>query len=140
VKLGEITVNGKQVSVFKPPHEEPDFPWVDVEQLAKAFLPRQAAKRIVEMTRKFGGDHRSYATARNGDRIAIIVCHAMAQGLVGMIDHFNGYVDEEESGPAHQEYCFALGKFSADKAPMSFDDLMHAFHNPGGAFLRDAKL
>lgn len=58
-KLGEISVNGKTVSVFRPPHNEPDFPWVDVEELAKAFLPRQEARRIVKMTHSFGDGKRA---------------------------------------------------------------------------------
>lgn len=135
-KLGEISVNGKTVSVFRPPHNEPDFPWIDVEELAKAFLPRQEARRIVKMTHKFGDGKRAHSTARNGDRIATIVCHAMAQGLVGMIDHGNGHRGDFEDGPAHRAYCTALGVFAAKHWPMSLQDIFHAFKNPGGEFLR----
>lgn len=136
-KLGEISLNGKTVSVFRPPHNEPDFPWVDVEELAKAFLPRQEARRIVKMTHKFGDGKRAHATARNGDRIATIICHAMAQGLAMMIDHRNGHCGDPEDGPAHLAYSLALGVFAADHWPMSFEDIFHAFKNPGGGFLRD---
>ncbi|MGN6548480.1 MAG: hypothetical protein ACTHJ3_01090, partial [Pararhizobium sp.] len=110
-KLGEITVNGKSVSVFKPPHSEPDFPWVDVEELARAYLPRGEARRIVKMTHSFGGDIRAHATVRNGGRIATIICHAMANGLVGTIDHANGHRGDADEGPAHREYSLALGVF-----------------------------
>jgi len=136
MKLGEIEVNGKTVSVFEPPHAEPDFPWVDVEELAGAYLPRPEARRIVKMTHKFGGDTRAYATARNGDRIATIICHAMAQGLCATIDVKKGWKDPEEPGPVHREYCLALGRFAASNWRMSLDEIFHAFNNPGGVFLR----
>ena len=111
-----------------------------MEELAKAFLPRSAARSIVKRTHSFGGNKRAYATARNGDRIATIVCHAMAQGLCGMIDHFNGVdLEGDEDGPAHREYSIALGVFAADNYPMSFGDMIHAFKNPGGDFLRDSE-
>lgn len=137
-KLGEITVNGKQVSVFKPPHDEPDFPWVDVEELAAAFLPPDAAARMVGHSQRFGDDARVVSTARNGDRIATIFCHAMAQGLCGAIDQWSGLQpeDEDDTGPAHNEYCARLGIFAADHWPLSFDQIIHAFHNPGGKFMK----
>lgn len=135
-KLGEITIRGRAVSMFAPPHDEPDFPWVDVEELARAFLPRSAAKRMVSHSQQFGGDVRSVSTARNADRIATIMCHAMAQGLCGAIDQWNGHRGDNDDGPAHVEYCLAAGRFAADKSPMTLDALIHAFHNPGGKFLR----
>ncbi len=134
-KLGDITINGKTVSVFEPPHADPDFPWVDVEELAKAFLPRSAAKRMVRHVHQFDGDARRYATAKNGDRIATIICHAMAQGLCGAIDQWNGSTEDE--GPAHRQYCLAFGVF-ARHWPMSFEDMFHAFAHPGGQFMKDA--
>jgi hypothetical protein len=137
-KLGEITLNGKQISVFKPPHDDPDFPWVDVEELAKAFLPRAAARRMVSHSQRFGGDVRAVSTVRNGDRIATIFCHAMAQGLCGAIDQWKGFKpkDDDDTGPAHDTYCLAMGKFAADHWPLPFDQLIHAFHNPGGKFMK----
>jgi hypothetical protein len=136
-KLGEITLNGKQVSVFEKPHNEPDFPWIDVEELAKAYLPRAEARRIVSMTHKFGEGYRACATARNGDRIATIICHAMAQGLCAMIDFKKGFRDPEAAGPVHMEYSVALGHFVHDYSPMSLEEMVRAFHNPGGPFLKD---
>jgi len=136
-KLGEITVNGKSVSVFQKPHDEPDFPWVDVEELAKAFLPRSRARRIVSLTQRFGEaeGQRACATARNGDRIATIICHAMAQGLCGLIDVEAGY-HADEPGPAHTNYSAALGGFIHDKGLMSLEDMIAAFKNSGGPSLR----
>lgn len=138
-KLGEITVNGHQVSVFKPPHNEPDFPWVDVAQLARAYLGDEGAPRVLAMTKRFGVDQRAYAVAQNEDGIATIVCHALAQGLVGMIDHKNGWRGEGDEGPTHREYCMAFGVFAAKNWDMSFDDIFRAFRNPGGDYLRGKK-
>lgn len=136
-KLGEITVNGKQVSVFKKPHDEPDFPWVDVEELAKAFMPRSRARGIVAATQKFGRaeGERACATARNGDRIATIICHAMAQGLCGLIDWEGGY-GYDEGGPAHNAYSAALGGFIHDQQLMTIEEMFAAFRNSGGPSLR----
>lgn len=134
-KLGEIAVNGNAVSVFEPPHDEPDFPWVDAGELASAFIPRRAAKKLVEMTHRFEGGGR-YATVRNGDRIATIICHAMAQGMCMAIDSMKGYRETESGGPAYSEYTFAMASFTADRRPMSFDEVVHALQNPGGKFLK----
>jgi hypothetical protein len=135
-KLGEITVNGHQVSVFRPPHSEPDFPWVDVAQLAQAYLGDDGSQHVVAMARQFGADKRAYAVAKNEDGIATIVCHALGQGLCRMVDHKNGWRGEADDGPAHREYCLAFGVFAADHWSMSIEDIVHAFHNPGGEFLR----
>lgn len=139
-KLGTATIRGKEVSFFEPPHKDgPDFPWVDVKELAGAFLPPEAAVRMVEHAQRFGGDgERVVTVARNGDDIATIACHAMAQGLCGAIDLWGGFKakDADDNGPAHWEYCIAAGRFAADNWPLSFEGLMHAFHNPGGHFMR----
>jgi len=139
-KVGEATIRGKQVSFFTPPHDEPDFLWVDMEELAKAFVPRRDVKRMVEHARGFSSDARAYSTARNGDRIAIIVCHAMAQGFCGFIDQMNGH-GRKMQGPAYNDYCFASAHMEIEHAPKrTFDDIMAAFHNNGGPFMRNAKL
>ncbi len=137
--LTKADVNGKGVSFFTPPHSEPDFPWVDIEELAAAFLDAEGAKRMVQHTQNFDRDQRPMATAPNGDRIATIVPHAFAQGLCGAIDHWNGCGrndEEDEAGPAHQEYCLVAGTVAADHWPLSFEEIFHAFKNPGGPFLR----
>lgn len=46
---------------------------------------------------------------------------------------------DAEDGLAHVAYCLAAGRFAADKSPMTLDALIHAFHNPGGKFLRKMK-
>lgn len=132
-------INGKPVTFFSPPHTAPDFPWVDVEQLAAAFLDDEAARRMVTHAQNFDRRHRSVVTAVNGDRIATIFCHAMAQGLCGAIDQWNGFAggDDDDDGPAFKEYCLAAGITAAKHWPLDFPDMIHAFRNPGGPFLLD---
>ncbi|VXD07568.1 conserved hypothetical protein [Sphingomonas sp. T1] len=135
--LTNADVNGHQVSFFSPPHTQPDFPWVDIEDLAAAFLDTEAAKRMVQHAQNFDRDKRPVTTARNGDKIATIIPHALAQGLCGAIDQWNGFVekDEGDTGPAHNAYCRTAGIVAADHWPLDFDQLIHAFRNPGGPFL-----
>ncbi|MDX3930237.1 MAG: hypothetical protein QHC90_31245, partial [Shinella sp.] len=93
--VGTAQINGKPVSFFTPPHSEPDFLWVDIEELAKAFLPRSAARKLLKMSHEFDRNNRPVTTARAGDRIATIMCHAMAQAMCGAIDQMkHGYVKE----------------------------------------------
>lgn len=136
--LTQAEVNGRLVSFFSPPHMEPDFPWVDVEELARAFLPRPAAKRMVRHAHDFDRSNRPVTTTRNGDRIVTIMPHAFAQGLCGAIDQWNGFVekDPDDTGPAHDAYCAVAGRVAADHWPLEIDQLIHAFKNPGGPFLR----
>lgn len=42
-----------------PPHDEPDFPWVNIEELAGAFLPEKEAKRITQATPHFSDGKRA---------------------------------------------------------------------------------
>lgn len=137
-KVGEATIRGKQVSFFAPPHSEPDFLWVDVEELAKAFLPRAVARRMVKHAQQFSPGHRAVVAVKNGDRIATIMCHAMAQGFCGFIDYQNGDGRDME-GPAYAEYCVAAAKIEADHGALSFDGIFKAFHNNGGPFMRGFK-
>ena len=133
-KLGEAEINGKAVSFFAPPHSEPDLPWVDVLQLAKAFLPTAAAKRMVKHSQDFTPGQRAVVTVRDGARITTIMCHSMAQGLTGAIDQWNSHTGEE--GPAFQAYCLAAGVLAADRWPLSFEELFAAVKNTGGPFMR----
>lgn len=137
--LAKATINGKEVSFFTPPHDEPDFLWVDIEELARAFMPDEDAKRMVHHSHQLFEGERCVTTARNGDRIATVVSHAMAQGFCGFIDIMNGHDAEnaeEPNGPAHWAYCIASGKVGAEHAPKCFDDLFAAFKNQGGPFMR----
>jgi hypothetical protein len=138
--LTRAEINGRPVSFFSPPHSEPDFPWVDVEELASAFLDGEAAKRMVQHAHNFDRDNRPVVTAKNGERIATLIPHALAQGLCGAIDQWNGFVekDEDDTGPAHDAYCRAAGHVAADHWPMSIDQLIYAVRNPGGPFLKGA--
>ena len=136
--LARAAINGRLVTFFSPPHAEPDFPWVDVGELAAAFLDPGAAKRMVEHTHKFDRNSRPMVTVRNGDKIATIIPHAMAQGLCGAIDEVSGFIPDhdDDNGPTHDAYCAVAGRIAADYWPLSFEDIFHAFKNPGGPFLR----
>lgn len=138
--LATSQINGRPVSFFTPPHDEPDFLWVDVQELTKAFMDDEAAARMVQHAQAFDPDNRAVATAVNGDRIATIVCHAMAQGLCGAIDLWNGAVlDEDEHGPAHSEYSFALATTANQYAPLDFHEIIAAYKNVGGPFMRSMR-
>ncbi len=140
--LGTSDINGKPVSFFSPPHSEPDFLWVDVEQLAGAFLPSDAARRMLSMSHDFDRESRPVTTARAGDRIATIMCHAMAQGMCGAIDEaLHNYVkgDEWGGGPSETAYCIAAGRMMAEHHTLPFDLIGKAFHNQGGPFLRNLR-
>jgi hypothetical protein len=138
--LATAQINGKPVSFFSPPHREPDFLWVDVEELAKAFLPRSAARKIVKLSQKFETENR---LARRGTRVCTIICHAMAQGMCGAIDQIlNDYVksdDEWGGGPCETAYCIAAGKMMADHFPLPVTEIGRAFHNQGGPFMREMR-
>lgn len=139
-KLGTAEINGKAVSFFAPPHKDgPDFPWVDVLELATAFLPPDAAARMVDHAQKFGGNGpRVVATEKDGDRIATIMCHAMAQGLCGAIDQLKGFkpTDDEDTGPTHWAYSIAAGRFASEHWPLSLEGIIHAFKHNGGHYMR----
>lgn len=138
--IAAAEINGKQVSFFSPPHNEPDFLWVDVSELAKAFLPRDAARKMLKLSQKFEQENR---LARKDGKIVTIMCHAMAQGMCGAIDQtLHGYVkggEEWGGGPSETAYCVAAGRMMADHHPLPFSELGKAFHNQGGPFLRDLR-
>lgn len=133
-KLGEATINGKQVSFFSPPHDEPDFLWVDIGELTRAFLPRDASRKMVAMTQRFDKGGRVATTARNGAKVATIVSHAIAQAMTGAIDQLCGHA--EDGGPCQSEYCRQAAYFTKDNSPMSLEQLVAAHKNVGGPFLR----
>jgi hypothetical protein len=132
-KLASIDIKGKQVAFFKPPHTEPDFPWVDVLQLASAFLPTDAAEHMLRSTQRYE-DGKTVKTIIDGGRLTTIMCHAMAQGLVGAIDELHGH--KEEDGPAFRLYCRQASKVAVEHWPMGVHSMIEAFHSPGGPFLR----
>ncbi|WP_413709154.1 hypothetical protein [Rhizobium sp. Rhizsp82] len=140
--VGTTLINGSPVSFFTPPHNEPDFLWVDFEELALAFLPEVDAKRFVQFAHNFSPRTRTVTTAVNGDRIATIAPHPMAQAFASFIDQRNGQVsgDREDwnDGPAHQEYCSAAADLEHDHGVNnSFETITAAFKNQGGPFMRE---
>lgn len=134
-KIGEAIINGKAVSFFSPPHDELDLPWVDVVELARAFLPKAAALRMIDHAQRFGGRRSVVATAKNGSRVATIMCHSMAQGLTGAIDVWNGH-PSDGIGPAFNAYINGAADFSDKHWPLNFEDMVLAVKNSGGPFMR----
>lgn len=138
--LATAEINGKSVSFFTPPHDEPDFLWVNVEELAKAFLPRAEARKMLRLSQKFETENR---LARHDGKVVTIACHAMAQGMCGAIDQIlHGYVkkdDEWGGGPSETAYSIAAGRMMAEHRPIPIRDLGTAFHNQGGPFMRDLR-
>lgn len=140
--VAAVEINGKSVSFFTPPHDEPDFVWVDVEELTKAFLSRPAARRMVKHAQNFDRKNRAAETAAHNDKIVTIISHPMAQGLCSAIDAINGNeVNREEGmdGPAFREYCTAAAKVGSDRESISFEWIIAAYKNQGGPNLRGFK-
>jgi hypothetical protein len=130
-------VNGKKVSFFSPPHDGPDYVWVDLEELALAFMPADKSTRLVLISQaSVCGNGRSVTTAINGDRIVTVGCHSQAQGLAAAIDHVNGYRGKGMTGPAFTDYCFASAEVEADHGEHTFESAVEASRNIGGPFLR----
>jgi hypothetical protein len=131
-KLTTASINGHDVDFFEPPHTEPDFPWVDVLQLARAFLPEEPATLMLKSTQRFD-DGKTVKTIPIEGRLTTIMCHAMAQGLCGAIDQIS---DIDEDGPAFKAYCAVAGRVATEHWPMPIGEMLEAFHNQGGPFLR----
>jgi len=131
-KLAEAQIDGKTVAFFAPPHAEPDFPWVDVHQLCRAFLDRGAAAVMLKSTQRFD-DGKAVKTISVEGRLTTIMCHAMAQGLCGAIDDAKGF---GEDGPAFTAYSMAAAGVAVKYWPMPINEMISAFHNQGGPFLR----
>lgn len=129
-------INGRKVSFFSPPHDEPDYVWVDFEELALAFLPAAKATRMVQLTQKSREGSKGITTALNGPRIAMIACHAVAQGFCMMIDHVSGQDGGRggDRGPAFTDYCLASAEVEADYGHLTIQGYAVASENIGGPF------
>lgn len=132
IKLATAEINGKSVDFFEPPHMEPDFPWVDVFQLARAFLSKGAARAMLKNAKGFDGG-KSAPTLTCDGVLVTIQCHAMAQGMCGGIDNVKGNYDED--GPVFKAYTEAAGIILMNHTDMTPDEALEAFNNPGGPFM-----
>jgi hypothetical protein len=140
--VGFYEINGKPVSFFTPPHDEPDFLWVDVAELANAFLPPDAADLMLKHAHDFDRENRPVATALKGEAIVTVMCHAMAQGMCGAIDQAGGYhkaEDEWGGGPVETAYSVAMGRMMYDHWRLPISELGRALQNQGGPFMRGLK-
>lgn len=140
--LTVATVNDAPVSFFSPPHDGPDFPWVDVKELVSAFMPDiKSADRFVQHVWNFHPGARVCTTATNGAKIVTIIPHNMAQGLCDAFDEIGGFdTDEDDHGPRFREYCLCAGIAAADHWPLSFKDMAIAFRECGGPFMASMRV
>lgn len=138
--LGSKPVNGHEVGFYSPPHGEPDFVWADLQQLASAFLPGEAAARMVQHTHKFDLVKRPVETVAHDGRIVTIVPGVMAHGFCNFIDAQNGHVqltkEDWNNGPAAMAYIVASADAQIDFLPLGWDGIARAFNNQGGPYMR----
>lgn len=140
--LATANINGSPVSFFTPPHDEPDFIWVDIYELACAFLPEDAASRMVNHAQNFDRENRAAETAAHDGKIRTIVSYPMARGMCGCIDQMNGNGKDDEDwggGPCENDYIFASCDVQNDHHPLSFEETLSAFHNQGGPGLSSVR-
>lgn len=141
--VGSSEINGQSVAFFSPPHDESDFLWVDLEQLTRAFVSEETAIQLVKTSHQLGRLKRPTATAHHNGRILTIVCHPIALGVCGVIDHKQGYVSASDSdwnnGPAALAYIKTLAEAQETFAPLSFEQMFAASANEGGPFMRGFK-
>jgi hypothetical protein len=139
--LGTKPINGTEVSFFSPPHDGPDFLWVDVKELAMAFLPEDQANRMVGLAQSFGQEGRAVETTTHQDRIVTIAPLPIARGMCDLIDRLNGYVPDETSnwlnGPCALAYVVASSDAQFDYCPLGLQGIGDAFKNQGGPYMRD---
>lgn len=131
IKLVSAEINNRKVDFFEPPHPEPDFPWVNVHQLARAFMSKGEALVQLKVAQKFGEGTKTIS--HNGGLVTI-ACHALAQGFCAAMDCKNGsgYHDD---GPIFMTYSTAAAQICVEHWPMGEKETIHAFHNPGGPFM-----
>lgn len=134
--VNAVEINGKMVSFFSPPHDEPDFFWVDIYELANAFLSNDAAQTLVNHAQNFDRTNRAAETAAHNGRIVTVISHPLAHGLCGAIDGWNGHTDALEGewggGPAFLAYSVAAADIMRGHYGGGFSELMAAFKNQGG--------
>lgn len=79
--LATHNINGRPVRFFRPPVDEPDFPWFSYDDLMLAMgLGRQPRRLIARDLRNNWGDQ--ITTAMCGGSITTVAPHFMAQGLL----------------------------------------------------------
>lgn len=131
-------INGKKVSFFTPPHDEPDLPWVSHSELLKAFLSEVDAAKAAAETRRYKDEGLVAFAAKSDRKVVNIIPHLIAQGLCEALDRWNGHVGGD--GPAFPVYCNAAADFARAEYPMSLDYMNAAVKNNGGPILRNITL
>ena len=130
-------VNGKPVTFYPSPLEGPDFPWVDIRELAVALDLPFTDDELIRHAQGFPGSKNGVRSISNGPRIVIIVSHPMGQGLAGYADVSRGFQgdDEDHHGPMHWKYCVAAGLSWSELGDFTLNQVFEAFkrHQEGGS-------
>ncbi|MFG6535798.1 hypothetical protein [Sulfitobacter sp. CS16] len=134
MKAATLQLNGMPVTFHKSPLiGVPDFPWVDILQLAAALDSPYPDDAIVRLCQRFpdGGDLVK-AVSFEGS-IVTIVAHPIAQGLAGALDNRDG-ADRADGGPKHNAYSDIAAQAMRDHFKMPLEDAFAAFrrHNTPG--------
>ncbi|MBB2678674.1 UNVERIFIED_ORG: hypothetical protein M2312_002178 [Rhizobium esperanzae] len=134
--VGPMDINGHAVSFFTKPHSEPDFLWIDIEQLTRAVTAdREAAQRLFEFARGIPFLKRPMAMAAHNGRLVAIGSGQLAQSLCACIDASNGYkaADAEgwNAGPLTLKCIVAIADAQEAYAPLSFVGIAQAFKQQG---------
>ncbi|ARQ08600.1 hypothetical protein NXC12_CH00509 [Rhizobium etli] len=130
--VGAMDINGHPVSFFTTPHSEPDFLWLDIEELTQAVtVDQRAAQRLFEFARGIPFLKRPMAMTAHNGRLVAIGSGKLAQSLCACIDANNGYkgADPESwnAGPLTLKCIVAIADAQEAFAPLSFAGIAQAF-------------
>lgn len=129
-------LNGHPVSIFQPPHQEPDLPWVNVGELLTAICPDHLLgfyrRNVTAIFKRLGC--RAFPISDKENEV-VIVSHLMAQALCATIDEMaTGCPDPY--GPREEGYVTWAYEAFSKHHPMTLDQAILAFANLGGPFAR----
>lgn len=133
-------IYGGDVSFFTPPHQEPDYLWVDIYELADAVASRTQRQEVASRVLQFIQAFRVVVTVAHEGRIATIAPVPFAHGLCIFMDVLNGHSelnrDDALRGPAATSFAYALAEAHAKGSPLDGDALTAAHLNQGGPYMR----
>ncbi|MDC9808403.1 hypothetical protein [Rhizobium binxianense] len=134
--LGTVEINGQAVGVFTPP-QEPDFIWVNIDELAAAISSDSATSKMLSKFARNVPFLKPLTMAVHGSRLVAIGPNQLAQGLCACIDQRNGYKvanpDEWNAGPLTLKFLVAAADAQEAYAPLSFAGMLTAFKLQGMA-------
>lgn len=125
-QLTTVLVNGRGVAFYPPPAHAKDLLWVDGMQLLCAFMPQVMAETFFRGVRQLEKGN-GYQAVRNGDAIATIISHTVAEGMLASYDVYCGHSFND--GPAAEEYCRACAVVLQEHWGMSAVAMLAMFAN-----------